>query len=53
MPWGDSNLYLRRSGQNLYLSIEHRAAAGIDSLQLTRKVNPPALALELVERRRA
>jgi hypothetical protein len=48
--WGDSNLYLRRSGQNLYLAIEHRAAPGIDSLQLTLKVNPPALALELVDK---
>lgn len=48
--WGDSNLYLRRSGQNIYLAIEHRAAPGTDSLQLTLKVNPPALALELVDK---
>src|SRR5215472_1492292 len=48
--WGDSNLYLRRSGQNLYLAVEHRAAPGIDSLQLTLKVNLPALALELVDK---
>jgi AAA domain len=47
--WGDSNLYLRRHGQNLYLNIEHRAAPGIDRLQLTLKANPPALALEVVE----
>jgi hypothetical protein len=47
--WGDSNLYLRRHSQNLYLNIEHRAAPGTDRLQLTLKANPPALALELVE----
>ena len=47
--WGDSNLYLRRHSQNLYLNIEHRAAPGTDRLQLTLKANPPALALEVVE----
>jgi AAA domain len=47
--WGDSNLYLRRHGQNLYLNIEHRAAPGSDRLQLALKANPPALALEVVE----
>jgi len=47
--WGDSNLYLRRHSQNLYLNIEHRAAPGTDRLQLTLKATPPALALELVE----
>jgi hypothetical protein len=47
--WGDSNLYLRRHGQNLYLNIEHRAAPGTDRLQLVLKANPPALAFELVE----
>lgn len=25
--WGDSNLYLRRSGDDIHLSVEHRAAA--------------------------
>jgi len=47
--WGDSNLYLRRHGQNLYLNVEHRCAPGIDQLQLILKANPPALALEVVE----
>jgi DNA-binding TFAR19-related protein (PDSD5 family) len=47
--WGDSNLYLRRHGQNLDLSIEHRAAPSTDRLQLLLKANPPALALEVVE----
>ena len=47
--WGDSNLYLRRSGQQLQLSIEHRAAPGTDRLLLTLKANPPALALEVID----
>jgi hypothetical protein len=47
--WGDSNLYLRRNGPHLNLSIEHRAAPGADRLQLTLKTNPPALALELMQ----
>jgi hypothetical protein len=45
--WGDSNLYLRRNGQQLQLSIEHRAAPGVDRLALTLKADPPALALEV------
>jgi hypothetical protein len=45
--WGDSNLYLRRIGQQLQLSIEHRAAPGADRLALTLKADPPALALEI------
>ena len=45
--WGDSNLYLRRHGQNLQLSSEHRAAPGLDRLPLALKINPPALALEV------
>jgi hypothetical protein len=36
--WGDSNLYLRRRGPDLLLTIEHRAAAA-----------PPPLALSLAE----
>ena len=47
--WGDSNLYLRRSGDKLFLNIEHRAAPSIDKLQLALRANPPALALEVVE----
>jgi hypothetical protein len=37
--WGDSNLYLRRSGNELNLTVEHRAAP-----------SPPNIALELAER---
>jgi hypothetical protein len=51
--WGDSNLYLRRSGQQLQLSIEHRAAPGTDRLLLTLKANPPALALEVIDQQPA
>jgi AAA domain len=47
--WGDSNLYLRRSGQQLQLSIEHRAAPSADRLQLALRADPPALALEVVD----
>jgi len=47
--WGDSNLYLRRNGQQLQLSIEHRAAQGADRLLLALKTNPPVLALEALD----
>src|SRR5271166_1287269 len=48
--WGDSNLYLRRDGDDrLVLTVEHRAAAAIPgvTLELTRRDN--ALALEPVQ----
>ncbi len=32
--WGDSNLYLRRDGERLLLSIEHRAAASTSGIEL-------------------
>ncbi len=32
--WGDSNLYLRRDGERLLLSIEHRAAASSSGIEL-------------------
>jgi len=47
--WGDSNLYLRRNGEKLFLGIEHRAAPSTDRLQLALRANPPVLALEVVE----
>jgi AAA domain len=47
--WGDSNLYLRRHGQQLLLGIEHRAAQGADRVLLALKANPPALALEAID----
>jgi RecA-family ATPase len=40
--WGDSNLYLRRDGDDLSLSVEHRAAPSIPgmSLQLAQRGMP-------------
>jgi hypothetical protein len=51
--WGDSNLYLRRNGSHLYLSIEHRAAPCADRLQLALKANSLALALEVMDQQPA
>ena len=47
--WGDSNLYLRRHGPSLRLTIEHRAAAGHDGLGLELRACGDALALHLVD----
>ncbi len=46
--WGDSNLYLRRHGPSLRLTIEHRAAPGHDGLGLDLRAAGDALALHLV-----
>jgi hypothetical protein len=51
--WGDSNLYLRRHGEQLALSVEHRAAASIPSISLQLAGNDDAVALALAERRPA
>jgi len=47
--WGDSNLYLRRHGPSLRLTIEHRAAPGHDGLGLELRAAGDALALHLVD----
>ena len=48
--WGDSNLYLRRDGDDrITLSVEHRAAPPIPPLTL-ELVQSAALALEVVDR---
>lgn len=47
--WGDSNLYLRRQGASLRLTIEHRAAPGLDGLVLELRSAGDALALHLVD----
>jgi len=47
--WGDSNLYLRRSGESLNLSIEHRAAPSPAPLPLGLVEEGPALALALCD----
>lgn len=42
--WGDSNLYLRRHGEQLTLTVEHRAAAAISAVSLSylEVANPSA-----------
>jgi len=51
--WGDSNLYLRRSGEELSLVIEHRAAPSSAALALALRAEDNGLALRLVEARAA
>jgi len=48
--WGDSNLYLRREGDTLTLSVEHRAAAALKPMKIALVEAGEALALQLVER---
>jgi hypothetical protein len=48
--WGDSNLYLRRHGDQLTLSVEHRAAAAISAVSLHLATNGEAVALATTER---
>lgn len=45
--WGDSNLYLRRSGDDLTLSIEHRAAPSPPPIAVMLNATTAAVALEL------
>ena len=51
--WGDSNLYLRRDGDNLSLSVEHRAAPSMAPVTIELAQRGDALALEVVVRRDA
>jgi hypothetical protein len=46
--WGDSNLYMRRNGEQLTLSVEHRAAASRAGIHLQLKGDDQALALETI-----
>ena len=48
---GDSNLYLRRDGDNHSLSIEHRAAPSPKPLSIELAQRGDALALEVADRR--
>jgi hypothetical protein len=48
--WGDSNLYLRREGDDLSLSVEHRAALSIPSMSLELAQRGDALALQVLDR---
>lgn len=47
--WGDSNLYLRRLDDRLFLSIEHRAAPSHTGLPLALRSVGDALALEVTD----
>jgi len=49
--WGDSNLYLRRDGDELSLAIEHRAAPSPKPLTIELAQRGDALALEVADRR--
>jgi len=51
--WGDSNLYLRRHGDQLTLSVEHRAAASIAAISLQLAVEGDAVALATLDRNSA
>jgi len=48
--WGDSNLYLRRNGDDLTLTVEHRAAPAMPTITLELAQRANALALEVAER---
>jgi hypothetical protein len=47
--WGDSNLYLRRSGGELNLTVEHRAAPSPHAIGLALAQRGDALALEIIQ----
>jgi len=46
--WGDSNLYLRRNPRGLLLSVEHRAAASPENIELELSTQGSALALSVL-----
>jgi hypothetical protein len=46
--WGDSNLYLRRNGDDLTLTVEHRAAPAMPSVTIDLAQRANALALEVI-----
>jgi hypothetical protein len=47
--WGDSNLYLRRKGEQLYLTVEHRAAPSGHELVLQLAAHDQGIALHPVD----
>lgn len=47
--WGDSNLYLRRHGEQLILSVEHRAAASISNVHLVLDTADATVALRTID----
>jgi hypothetical protein len=48
--WGDSNLYMRRKSNGLWLSVEHRNAPSAGGIAVDLVTRENAAALELVER---
>jgi RecA-family ATPase len=48
--WGDSNLYLRRHGDQLALAVEHRAAASITAISLQLVIDGDVVALTAIDR---
>ena len=48
--WGDSNLYLRRVGEQLTLAVEQRAAASTSGIPLRLRAEADVVALETIER---
>ncbi len=46
--WGDSNLYVRRIGDQITLSVEHRAAASHAGITVELRQSGDALALDVV-----
>lgn len=46
--WGDSNLYLRRQGDQIALAIEHRAAPSINAIPLQLAIDGDAVALATI-----
>ena len=51
--WGDSNLYLRRMGPDLILSMEHRAAASLGELRLELRTQDNKTALRVLDSKAA
>lgn len=47
--WGDSNLYLRREGDDLTLTVEHRAAPSLAPIAIALMQRGLALALEVTD----
>jgi len=47
--WGDSNLYLRRHGEQLVLAVEHRAAPSRTGIRLALHAAPGSLALTVLD----
>ena len=47
--WGDSNLYLRRHGDQLTLTVEHRAAPSIAAVSLQLEIAGDVVALSATE----